>query len=99
MRLPRSAVNGSTFEKPGATDEAFEDVGLNDEAKPKKKSFLSRTFGESAVDTNPNVTGNATASHHGFHLPGRKRGQSGKGAELGAIEKPGSSGKDDGVIR
>lgn len=29
-----------------------------------------------------------TSSHHGFHFSGRKRGQSGQGAELGDMEKP-----------
>ncbi|ERF74642.1 hypothetical protein EPUS_00772 [Endocarpon pusillum Z07020] len=98
MRLPRSSVNGSTFEKPQSTEEeGFEDVGLQDESKPKKKSFLSR-FGESASDTHSS-TGDTGKSHFGLHLPGRKRGQSGQGAELGHIERPGSKGKIDGVVR
>jgi hypothetical protein len=102
VRLPRSAVNSNTFAKPGATEEeGFEDVGLNDEAKPKKRTFLSR-FGESASDNATNSTEPTAPAHHGFHLPGitgRKRGQSGKGAELGTIERPASKGKGDGVIR
>lgn len=100
--MPKSAVSHNALEKPGATqEEGFEDVGLNDEAKPKKKSFLSR-FGESASE-NPGASTDPTPlAHHGFHLPGitgRKRGQSGKGAELGNIERPGSREKGDGAIR
>lgn len=95
-------VNSNTFKKPGATEEeGFEDVGLNDEAKPKKRSFLSR-FGEAASDNPATTTDPTTPVHHGFHLPGmtgRKRGQSGKGAELGSIDRPVSKGKGDGVIR
>ncbi|KAL9621607.1 MAG: hypothetical protein Q9160_003999 [Pyrenula sp. 1 TL-2023] len=101
-RLPRSAVNGTTFEKPQSTqEEVFEEVGLNDEqAKPKKKSFLSR-FGETVSESPPSGTENIkpSTSHHGFHLPGRKRGQSGAGAELGSIERPASKGKPDVVGR
>jgi hypothetical protein len=100
MRLPRTSMNGNTFEKPQSTEEeeGLEEVDLHDEPKPKKKSFLSR-FGESASDT-PSLAGETTKSHFGLHLPGRKRGQSGQGAELGNIERPGSSkGKSDGSVR
>ena len=101
-RLPRSAVKNNTFEKPRATEEErFEDVGLNDETKIKKKSFLSR-FGETASDNPGSSTEPTAPAHHGFHLPGitgRKRGQSGKGAELGNIERPTSKERGDGVIR
>ncbi len=99
MRLPRSSVNGSTFDRPQSTEEeeGFEEVGLQDEPKPKKKGFLSR-FGESTSDTH-NTTSDTNKSHFGLHLPGRKRGQSGQGAELGHIERPGSKGKSDGFVR
>lgn len=91
-------MNGETFHRPQSTEEeGFEDVGLQDEPKPKKKSFLSR-FGESASDP-PSTVGETNKSHFGLHLPGRKRGQSGQGAELGNIERPGSKGKGDGVLR
>ena len=92
-------MNGNTFQKPSATEEhGFEDVGLNDEAKPKKRGFLSR-FGETGADASGSSTDATASTHHGFHLPGRKRGQSGKGAELGNMQRPESKGKDDGVIR
>jgi hypothetical protein len=101
LRLPRSSLNGNTFDRPRETkeeeDAVFEDVGLQDDPKPKKKSFLSR-FGESTSD--PSTTaGEPAKSHFNLHLPGRKRGQSGQGAELGNIERPGSKGRTDGLVR
>ena len=73
---PRSSL---ALNRPLPTaDEGFEDVGLED-PKPKKRGFLSR-FADSndeGADAKP------TSSHHGFHFgSGRKRGQSGQGAEL-----------------
>ena len=74
-------------------------MGLQEEPKPpKKKSFLSR-FGESAADTPGSGSGDTTKSHFSLHLPGRKRGHSGQGAELGSIERPGSKGKSDTTVR
>jgi hypothetical protein len=84
---------------PAATAEEsnFEDVGLNDEnskpqnQQPKKRSFFSK-FG-SDENENP-VSGNvAQAQPQQQHaggiasrlLGGRKRGQSGQGAELGVM--------------
>ncbi|KAK4691272.1 hypothetical protein P7C71_g5691, partial [Lecanoromycetidae sp. Uapishka_2] len=92
----------SDFERPEPTDEeAFEDVGLNDEIRqvPKKKGIFAR-FGDNSEL--PSTTGDAprpTSSHRGFHLPGRKRGQSGQGAELGSIDRPIANGNDDGIVR
>lgn len=101
----RSAIKADQFERPAPTDEeGFEEVGLNDEKKdlPKKKSIFAR-FGD---NTEPTTSGDAprpTSSHRGFHLPGRKRGQSGQGAELGNIDKPilngNTDGNDEGVVR
>ena len=65
---------------------------------PKRKSIFAR-FGD---NTEPPASGDAprpTSSHRGFHLPGRKRGQSGQGAELGNIEQSATKGEDDGVVR
>ena len=98
----RSTVNGNTFERPTSTEEeAFEEVGLNDEPKPKKKSFLSR-FGETTPSDPQPAAADFTkpaSSHYGFHLPGRKRGQSGVGAELGEIGRPTSKGKAEAAVR
>ena len=64
-------------------EEAFEEVGLNDE-KPKKKGFLSR-FGDSSNDAQSSGSKSSTSSF-GFHIPGRKRGQSGGGSELASVK-------------
>ncbi|KAI0489538.1 hypothetical protein F4859DRAFT_461243 [Xylaria cf. heliscus] len=90
MRNPRSSVRHRSFERELPTaEEGFEDVGLNDEQKqgqqqhPKKKSFFSK-FSEPQE-----------SSTHGEGLarfiPGRKRAQSGQGAELGPVDRPKSS--------
>jgi hypothetical protein len=68
-------------------EEGFEEVGLNDETKPKKRGLFSR-FGDSgdspvAADVRP------ASGHHNFlQFTGRKRGQSGQGAELSSIGRP-----------
>ena len=73
---------------------------MNDEAKPKKRGLFSR-FGDSADSPVPEDPSRPTSSHRTFHLPGRKRGQSGQGAELGNIDrdKAAVSTSDDGVVR
>jgi hypothetical protein len=83
-------MNERRFERqPPTAEEGFEDVGLNDDPAKhaKKKSFFSK-FGDSDSTLSP------TASR--FHIPGRKRGQSGTGEELGNMQRPGtaSSSKD-----
>ncbi|KAI4786774.1 hypothetical protein E4T44_13794 [Aureobasidium sp. EXF-8845] len=71
---PRSSL---ALNRPLPTaDEGFEDVGLED-PKPKKRGFLSRF-----ADSNDEGTDAKPTSSH-FHFgSGRKRGQSGQGAEL-----------------
>lgn len=71
-------------------EEQFEDVGLDNEDKqppnPRKKGLFSR-FGDLTGSSDADSKGNiSSSSHRGFHLPGRKRGQSGAGAELGTIK-------------
>jgi len=89
-RLPRSAIGERRFDKqPPTAEEGFEEVGLNDENKQpqsKRKSFFSK-FGDDH-DTPPQSPNTSTSR---FHLPGRKRGQSGQGAELGEISRPGTA--------
>jgi hypothetical protein len=90
-------MSSNTFETPPIPDEAFEDVKLNEEVKqqqqPKKKSFLSR-FGDSSGEPT-----SKDDKHHFHLLSGRKRGQSGKGEELGDIPRPQSNGNGEVVIR
>jgi len=68
---------------PPPEEDTFEDVGL-DEPKPKKQSFLSR-FTHSGDGAEPRPS-----SGHGFHISGRKRGQSG-GQELNPMPRPDES--------
>lgn len=67
-------------------EECFEDVGLDDEVKPAKKKGLFSRLGDFSND-NQNPSSKNSTSHLGFHLPGRKRGQSGAGSELGAMKR------------
>lgn len=90
-RLPRSALNERRFERqPPTAEEGFEEVGLNDEKEKqiKKKSFFSR-LGEGGDEVKPSNTPSR------FHIPGRKRGQSGVGEELGNIQRPGTAGSKE----
>ncbi|KAI0109578.1 hypothetical protein GGR51DRAFT_511999 [Nemania sp. FL0031] len=85
-RNPRSSVRHRSFERELPTaEEGFEDVGLNDDQKqqPKKKGFFSK-FSEPQEST---THGEGLARF----IPGRKRAQSGQGAELGPVERPKSS--------
>lgn len=68
---------------PPAEEDKFEDVGLNDEPKPKKQGFLSRFTHSGDAEPRP-------SSGHGFHISGRKRGQSG-GQELSSMPRPDES--------
>ena len=107
-RLPRAPINGATFQKPTANtttpkvpETEFEDVGLNDETnKPKKRGFLSRFGDTTSSETTPpgSSDGSKMGGHFGFHLTGRKRGQSGTGAELGSMERPGSAKGSNKVV-
>lgn len=86
-RNPRSSVRHYSFERELPTaEEGFEDVGLNDDQKqqhPKKKSFFAK-FSEPQES---NTHGEGLSRF----IPGRKRAQSGQGAELGPVERPVSS--------
>ncbi|KAJ5677611.1 uncharacterized protein N7477_003244 [Penicillium maclennaniae] len=84
-RFSRSpGMSSGRFEKPDPMEEEkFEEVGLNDEAKPKKKGIFAR-FGDNS-DTSQSGT---KSTSFGFHIPGRKRGQSGGASELCAMKGP-----------
>jgi hypothetical protein len=68
-------------------EEGFEDVGLNDEPKPQpqKKRGLFARFGDSSDEKKQEER--PTSSHH-FSLTGRKRAESGGGAELKPMSRP-----------
>jgi hypothetical protein len=74
-------------------EERFEEVGLHDDVKPKKKSIFAR-FAET-TDGNATSRPISPGGHHGFSFTGRKRGHSGQGAELGKIDRPKSSGTQE----
>ncbi|KAJ5995576.1 hypothetical protein N7481_002553 [Penicillium waksmanii] len=85
-RINSCSMRSTSFDKPPPTEEEkFEDVGLTDEteAKPKKKGIFAR-FGDSDSTQHPPSAKSSTS--FGFHMPGRKRGQSGVGSELGAMK-------------
>ena len=96
----KAAPRSSTQLEPPRTaeEEIFEDVGLNDEAKqpPKKRGIFAR-FGDNTESSAPIDNSRPNSSHRGFHLPGRKRAQSGQGAELGHMTKPANTGGANGV--
>jgi len=86
---PRPSL-GSRFERSEQEvldEETFEEVGLGD-AKPKKRGIFAR-FGDT-TDSASDENARPNSSHRGFHIPGRKRGQSGQGAELGSMPRPGA---------
>ena len=98
-RLPRSSINERRFERePPTPEEGFEDVGLNDEQKAhppqphsRRRGFFSKFGGVHQENTGPTTP--STGSR--FPFPGRKRGQSGQGAELGQIERPQTSSSSE----
>ena len=96
----QSVINSpNRLERPQPTEEeTFEDVGLSDEVKlpPKKKGIFAR-FGETPESPTSTESPRPSSSHRGFHLPGRKRGQSGQGAELGNLTRSAANGDEISV--
>lgn len=82
-RLPRSAVDWKTGQPSPTVEESFEDVGLDDNKQnshqQRKRGFFSKFSDSQEKDASAQPTPSR------FHMPGRKRGQSGQGAELGTI--------------
>lgn len=100
----RSSIKDTERPQP-TSEEIFEDVGLEEESKqqpPKKRGIFAR-FGDNTESTASGDGPRPSSSHRGFHLPGRKRGQSGQGAELGNISRPQAplikEPEEDGAIR
>lgn len=98
---PRASLDSRTFQPRSSNsftrpavqptkEEDFEDVGLEDpKPQEKKRGFLSRMV--DSVDSGNKTTTDArpTSSHSSWHhITGRKRGQSGQGAELGSMAQP-----------
>ncbi|KAI9825486.1 MAG: hypothetical protein M1826_006982 [Phylliscum demangeonii] len=87
-RMPPSPksrrLDQSVDRQPVPEEEAFEDVGLAEDVKPKKRSIFPRFIAGSDASTSAASAG----YHHGFSFAGRKRGLSGQGAELHNIPRP-----------
>ncbi|GAB1196313.1 hypothetical protein APSETT444_005582 [Aspergillus pseudonomiae] len=83
-RLSAPYAKGLEKQPTSMEEEQFEDVGLDDdnESKPKKKGLFSR-LGDFTNDSQT-----SSNSKLGFHIPGRKRGQSNVGSELGSMKSP-----------
>ncbi|KAK5655433.1 hypothetical protein OQA88_5704 [Cercophora sp. LCS_1] len=88
-RFPRSHPGERRFgQEPPTPEESFEDVGLNDDKQQplqpqhaNKLRFFSK-FGSNATTPDGNAAHSQSMTRF---LPGRKRGHSGQGSELGAI--------------
>lgn len=66
-------------------EEDFEDVGLEDtKPLPKKRGLFARLTDSNAETPHVAADGRPSSGHAWHHFGGRKRGQSGQGAELGS---------------
>ncbi|KAM3453314.1 hypothetical protein MY3296_003905 [Beauveria thailandica] len=89
-RFPRQqrAVHRKIERQPATLEENFEDVGLDDgKQQPRKRGFFAKLTDGQDKDSSP-------SSIPRFLMGGRKRGQSGQGAELGIVDhvrKPATS--------
>ncbi|KAG8533266.1 uncharacterized protein KY384_002049 [Bacidia gigantensis] len=103
-----SRIDDLLFEKPDPMEEeGFEDVGLDGDTKPhedskqlpaKKRGIFARFGDHNSEQPSPTDTSRPSSSHRGFHLPGRKRAQSGQSAaELGSIDDFNST-KESGEV-
>ena len=85
-RLPRSAIDRRMMERqPPTAEEGFEDVGLDDHKQPPRKRGFFSKFGDSQ-DKDGQLAEPSPVSR--FLMPVRKRGHSGQGSELGAMDRP-----------
>ncbi|PHH84897.1 hypothetical protein CDD83_1212 [Cordyceps sp. RAO-2017] len=81
-RVPRSAMDRGHDRPLSTAEECFEDIGLDDHKQPpssRKRGFFSK-FGDAPDRDQPAVAR--------FLMPGRKRGHSAQGSELGSMERP-----------
>lgn len=84
-RPPPTPVHPPATREEPAEESAFEDVALADPkpSQPKKRGLFARL-----TDSNNNDQATSGAQADGkWHFGGRKRGQSGQGAELGNMPK------------
>ncbi|KAM3564089.1 hypothetical protein ARSEF4850_002028 [Beauveria asiatica] len=89
-RFPRQqrSVHRKIERQPATLEENFEDIGLDDgKQQPRKRGFFAKLTDGQDKDSSP-------SSIPRFLMGGRKRGQSGQGAELGIVDhvrKPATS--------
>ena len=95
--MPRSSVRDRFFDpEPPTAEEGFEEVGLDDDQKQqpqqqaRKRGFFAKFSDASEPNTHSHTQGMSR------FIPGRKRAQSGQGAELGNMERPKSSHSQEG---
>lgn len=80
-KLPRSSLNENrpSFESTPLEEDGLEEINLNDDPKPKKRSIFAR-FGD---DSNSNSENRPTSGHYSFHFSSRRRGNShSQGSEM-----------------
>ncbi|ODA78798.1 hypothetical protein RJ55_06182 [Drechmeria coniospora] len=83
-RVPRSAMDRRIERQPPTAEEGFEDVGLEDHKPPPTR--LRGFFSKFAESQDRDSAGDTSVSR--FFITGRKRGNSGQGAELTRMERP-----------
>lgn len=87
-RFPRTHLGERRFgQEPPTPEESFEEVGLNDDKQqlpPQQHTNRLRFFSKFGSNAAPDANTVHSQTMSRF-LPGRKRGQSGQGSELGAI--------------
>ncbi|KAF2276088.1 uncharacterized protein EI97DRAFT_473979 [Westerdykella ornata] len=99
---PSSSTADESPHADADAEQEFEDVGLDDEPKPapKKKGLFARFGGESshengAAGSEEKSSGSGVSSHLHFGFPGRKRAQSGQGAELKSMSRAAESAQGE----
>jgi len=88
---PRSSMQQHRDSTDRVPEERFEDVGLHDEPKPqpqKKRGLFSRFGDNNNGNAEDKKTEDRPSSSHHFSLTGRKRAESGAGAELKPMARP-----------
>lgn len=81
-RFPRQqrSIHRKIERQPPTPEESFEDVGLDDgKQQPRKRGFFAKLTDTQDKDSSPSAMPR-------FLIGGRKRGQSGQGAELGSVD-------------
>ncbi|KAF1984692.1 hypothetical protein K402DRAFT_395391 [Aulographum hederae CBS 113979] len=85
---PRASLQERRIDRPdGTAEDGFEEVGLNDDVKPKKKGLFGFGHVEEAKGAENKDGSRPTSSHQHFQFLQRKRGASGRGEELRSMPR------------